>query len=196
MDVASSLSVEVDIKNALSTDDGQKLRRRISTTTTAAFSKNFLEEWPKDASQKNIVAKEMIEDAYKNSDLESMAKLCHKFREEFSAARFYIGVLMMEKDDLLNKLSSITDTFQDHIDDHDIIMAENYRLKEQILELHGLLDENDMSTQENMMALEREMSETLQYALDKAKGLQRELEMSRLKKKMLEVELSRVKNLR
>ena len=152
----------------------------------------FFKEWPKNATEKNEKAKELIEEAYKNLDVESMAKICHKFREEFTVARFYIGVLKMEKVDLEKKLVTLSDSLQDRTDDHDSIDAENKQLKEQIIELHNMLDANDSSTQESMRELEREMSETLEYAMNKAKGLQKELEMSHLKKQMLEFELNKV----
>jgi hypothetical protein len=158
------------------------------------IEENFMDEWPKDATKKNKAAKELIEQAYENNDLESLAKICHKFREEFTIARFYIGVLLMEKEDLEKKLVSITDSFQDHIDEHDVVTSENMQLKAQIMELHQILDSNDSTTQESMLALEREMSETLEYAMNKAKGLQKELEMSRLRKRMLENELKKANN--
>lgn len=156
--------------------------------------KNFLLEWPKDAMEKNKVAKELIDEACKTNDVEKIAQICHKFREEFVAARFYIGVLLMEKEELERKLGVMTENMEDNVNEHRMTLSENKALKEQILALHDQLITNDKRTQNSMVELEKEMSETLNYALLKAKGLQKELEKSNLQNRMLEVKIRKVNN--
>ncbi len=189
---ASEVEAQAPTKDASTEIPNFVQENRVERTLTKTNSKDFFIEWPKNAAEKNEKAKELIEEAYRNLDVESMAKICHKFREEFTIARFYIGVLMMEKDELEKKLVNLSESFHELTDDHNVAQAENIQLKEQIIELHSMLDANDSTTQESMLALEREMTETLQYAMNKAKGLQKELEMSHLKKNMLEVELKKV----
>jgi hypothetical protein len=159
------------------------------------IDKNFLEEWPNEATEKNKKAKVIIEQACKTKDVDAMIQICHKFREEFMVARFYIGVLMMEKEELEKKLTSLDDSLKDFVDDHNMTLNENHQLKEEILDLHFQLDNTDANTQSSMISLEREMSETLHYALNKAKKLQKELEMSQLKKRLLEAELNKTREI-
>ena len=99
------------------------------------IDKNFLEEWPNEATEKNKKAKVIIEQACKTKDVDAMIQICHKFREEFMVARFYIGVLMMEKEELEKKLTSLDDSLKDFVDDHNMTLNENHQLKEEILDL-------------------------------------------------------------
>jgi hypothetical protein len=90
---------------------------RINQDFASMYSQHFNEErmidqWPKDAKSKDRRARGQIQRARDTGDVELLARICHDYREEFRSARFYITVMMMEKDDLEYKLNVISHAYE------------------------------------------------------------------------------------